>query len=132
MRLDVAAAVMHDGAGRILLAERPAGKHLAGMWEFPGGKLEAGETVEAALARELAEELGINAQRFAPLLVLPWQYDDTALCLHALRVLDWRGEARPLEGQRLRWGLPQRVDPRELAPADRVILEAVCRLPEVS
>ena len=120
--MHVMAGLLLDGRGRVLLAQRPAGKHLAGFWEFPGGKLEAGETPLAALARELREELGIDLQQAEPLIRVPWQYDERELLLDAWRVLSWRGEPRSLEAQPLQWVLPASVDPMILAPADRVIL----------
>ena len=120
--MHVMAGLLLDGRGRVLLAQRPAGKHLAGFWEFPGGKLEAGETPLAALARELREELGIDLQQAEPLIRVPWQYDERELLLDAWRVLSWRGEPRSLEAQPLQWVLPASIDPMILAPADRVIL----------
>ena len=120
--MHVMAGVLLDGTGRVLLAQRPAGKHLAGFWEFPGGKLEAGETPLAALARELLEELGIHVRSAEALIRLPWRYGDRELLLDAWRVSSWRGEPRSLEAQPLQWMLPARVDSMILAPADRVIL----------
>ena len=120
--MHVMAGLLLDGRGRVLLAQRPAGKHLAGFWEFPGGKLEAGETPLAALARELCEELGIELRQAEPLIRVPWQYDERELLLDAWRVLSWRGEPRSLEAQPLQWVLPASIDPMILAPADRVIL----------
>ncbi len=120
--MHVMAGVLLDDNGCVLLAQRPAGKHLAGFWEFPGGKLEAGETPLAALARELLEELGIHVRDAEPLVCLPWRYEDRELLLDAWRVSSWRGEPRSLEAQPLQWMLPASVDPMILAPADRVIL----------
>ena len=120
--MHVMAGVLLDDTGRVLLAQRPAGKHLAGFWEFPGGKLEAGETPLAALARELREELGIDLQHAEPLIRVPWRYDERELLLDAWRVSSWRGEPCSLEAQPLQWLLPASVDPMLLAPADRVIL----------
>ncbi len=120
--MHVMAGVLLDGAGRVLLAQRPAGKHLAGFWEFPGGKLEAGEAPLAGLARELLEELGIHVRGAEALIRLPWRYGDRELLLDAWRVSSWRGEPRSLENQPLQWLLPASVDPVLLAPADRVIL----------
>ncbi len=126
--LHVLAGALRDRAGRVLLAERPAGKHLAGLWEFPGGKLEPGETPLAALARELDEELGIALVEAAPLIRVPWRYHERELLLDAWCVTQWRGEPRSLEGQGLQWCLPAQADPATLAPADRAILQAL-RLP---
>jgi len=123
--MHVMAGVLLDDNGCVLLAQRPAGKHLAGFWEFPGGKLEAGETPLAALARELLEELGIHVRDAEPLVCLPWRYEHRELLLDAWRVSSWRGEPRSLEAQPLQWMLPASVDPMILAPADRVILAAL-------
>ena len=123
--MHVMAGLLLDTAGRVLLAQRPIGKHLAGFWEFPGGKLEPGETPLEALARELQEELGIGVLGAEPLIQVPWRYDERELLLDAWRVSSWRGEPRPLEGQPLKWQAPAIVDPMILAPADRVILSAL-------
>jgi 8-oxo-dGTP diphosphatase len=125
--LHVMAGVLLDPAGRVLLAQRPAGKHLAGMWEFPGGKLEPGEPPVAGLVRELHEELGIRveAARAMPLIQVPWTYGERDLLLDAWRVGQWRGTPRSMEGQALRWQWPGDIDPAALAPADRLILRAI-------
>lgn len=127
--MHVVAAALIDADGRLLLAQRPPGKHLAGAWEFPGGKLEAGETPLAALARELDEELGVAVEQATPLIRIPWRYNHHELLLDAWRVTRWRGEPRSLEGQALRWQLPIDVNPVQLAPADRPLLQAL-RLPK--
>jgi 8-oxo-dGTP diphosphatase len=126
--MHVMAGVMRDPIGRVLLAQRPAGKHLAGLWEFPGGKLEPGESPLAALARECQEELGVELQRAEPLIRVPWQYGERTLLLDTWQILEWRGTPQSLEGQALQWQQPARVDPALLAPADRSILQAL-RLP---
>ncbi|MGN6329922.1 MAG: NUDIX domain-containing protein, partial [Rhodanobacter sp.] len=126
--MHVVAAALIDTGGRLLLAQRPPGKHLAGAWEFPGGKLEAGETPLAALARELREELGVVVEQAVPLVRIPWRYDQRELLLDAWRVTRWRGEPQSLEGQALRWQRPTGVDPAQHAPADRPLLQAL-RLP---
>ena len=125
--MHVMAGVLLDTAGRVLLAQRPAGKHLAGFWEFPGGKLEPGETPLAALARELQEELGIDVLDAEPLIRVPWRYEERELLLDAWRISSWRGEPQSLEGQPLQWLAPAAVEPLTLAPADRVILTALRR-----
>jgi 8-oxo-dGTP diphosphatase len=103
----------------------PGGQTPGGILGVPGGKLEAGETPLAALARELLEELGIHVRSAEALIRLPWRYGDRELLLDAWRVSSWRGEPRSLEAQPLQWMLPARVDPMILAPADRVILAAL-------
>ncbi len=128
--MHVVAAVMIDAAGRVLLAQRPPGKHLAGLWEFPGGKLEPGESPAQAMARELHEELGIELDPAvpSPLIRVPWRYGERDLLLDAWSVRQWRGEPASLEGQALRWLAPADIDPQGLTPADRPILQAL-RLP---
>ena len=122
------AGVLVDPAGRVLLAQRPAGKHLAGMWEFPGGKLEPGETAQAGLARELREELGIETGPGEPLTRVPWAYGEKRLLLDAWLLRRWEREPLALEHAALQWADPHTVDLALLAPADRAILQAV-RLP---
>ncbi len=126
--MHVMAGVLRDAHGRVLLAQRPAGKHLAGMWEFPGGKLEPGELPFAALKRELHEELGIVVQRADPMIRVPCHYPQRSLLLDVWRCDLWEGEPQSMEGQALQWLAPARVDPAMLAPADRWILQAL-RLP---
>jgi 8-oxo-dGTP diphosphatase len=120
--IHVVAGILIDASGRLLLAQRPPGKHLAGMWEFPGGKCEPGEPAEAALVRELREELGIEAEPAGRVLLVPWDDGDKRIALDAIRVARWRGDPRPCEGQALRWEHPDRCDPAALAPADRPVL----------
>ena len=127
-RLHVMAGVLCDAQGRVLLTERPAGKHLAGLWEFPGGKLEPGESPEDGLARELHEELGIRLSGATPLIALPWEYGALSLLLDTWRVDAWVGEPRSLEGQALAWHLPAMVDAQRLAPADRAILQLLLKV----
>ncbi|QRN55752.1 Nudix family hydrolase [Dyella caseinilytica] len=130
--MHVMAGVLRDAQGRVLLAQRPEGKHLAGMWEFPGGKLEPGEQPQHALVRELREELGIQADlaQSVPLIRVPWRYGERGLLLDAWQFTQWQGTPVSLEGQALQWVLPSAVDPTILAPADRPILQAL-RLPSM-
>ena len=128
--LHVMAGILRDAAGRVLLAQRPPGKHLAGMWEFPGGKIEPGESPWHALVRELREELGIDVEDGQPLIRIPWRYEKGELCLDAWLVERWDGEPTSLEGQALQWAEPHAVDLAMLAPADRPILQAL-RLPAI-
>ena len=127
--IHVAAAVLIDRRGRILIAQRPAGKHLAGSWEFPGGKIEPGETRTTALARELKEELGVTIERPRPLLRLRHAYPYGEVLLDVWVVRRYRGEPRGLDGQALQWCSHRELSDAELLPADRPIVEAL-RLPE--
>ncbi|MDE2272212.1 MAG: 8-oxo-dGTP diphosphatase MutT, partial [Xanthomonadaceae bacterium] len=126
--IDVAAGVLVDARGRVLLMQRLPGKHLAGMWEFPGGKVEPGEPIGRALVRELDEELGIEVLASAPLISLPWHYPEKSVRLHALRVTAWRGELRAREGHPLRWMAVGDMDMAAMPPADVPIVAAL-RLP---
>src|SRR3990172_12274414 len=101
----VAAVALVDPDGRVLIAKRPEGKPLAGLWEFPGGKVEAGERPEAALIRELREELGIDVSEacLAPLTFASHAYDDFHLLMPLYVCRRWQGEVRPQENQALRW-----------------------------
>ncbi|PWE29549.1 (deoxy)nucleoside triphosphate pyrophosphohydrolase [Pararhodobacter marinus] len=101
----VSAVALIDADGRVLLAQRPEGKSMAGLWEFPGGKVEPGETPEAALIRELHEELGIETWRscLAPLTFASHSYDDFHLLMPLFACRRWEGIVTPREGQRLAW-----------------------------
>lgn len=111
----VAAVCLTNTAGEILLAQRPEGKSMAGLWEFPGGKTKDGETPEFALCRELEEELGIETREccFAPLGFASHSYDDFHLLMPLYVCRMWKGEPQPLEGQTLAW-----VKPNDLAKYD--------------
>ncbi|MBN8481527.1 MAG: NUDIX domain-containing protein, partial [Xanthomonadales bacterium] len=121
----VVAAVLRDARGRVLLARRPAGKVHAGLWEFPGGKVEAGEEGLAALSRELDEELGIEVLAARPLLAIP--HEDIVLDVWEVPAFAGRPHAR--EGQAFAWIDPARVDAASMPPADRPVLTAL-RLPD--
>ena len=116
----VAAAAIFDGEGRILLAQRPAGKSMAGLWEFPGGKVEAGETPRAALARELKEELQIvvNEADLESLNLASFDYPEFHLLMPLFKVSDWVGEPVALEGQTLEWVMPKDLERYPAPPAD--------------
>ena len=110
--VDVAVGVLIDAAGRFLLTSRPPGKVYAGYWEFPGGKLEPGETVAAALRRELHEELGITIGAAEPWQTELMDYPHARVRLHFCKVREWRGEMQMREGQRMAWEqLPVSVAP---------------------
>jgi len=127
--LHVAAAVVIDRRGRVLIAQRPAGKHMAGAWEFPGGKIEPGETRRQGLARELAEEVGITIEHPRPLMRLEHAYPGRAVLLDVFVVRRYHGKPRSLDGQALRWCDRKALREARLLPADRPILAAL-RLPE--
>jgi len=116
----VVAAALIDAQGRVLLAQRPANKSLGGLWEFPGGKVEPGESPEAALARELKEELGIDAApaAFAPLDFASHAYAAFHLLMPLYLLRTWQGEPRPLEAQALAWAKPQELGSYAMPPAD--------------
>jgi len=116
----VAAVALVDADGRVLLAQRPPGKSMAGLWEFPGGKVDEGETPEAALVRELKEELGIDTAEscLAPIAFASHSYETFHLLmpLYAARV--WKGTPTPMEGQQLAWVKPVRMADYPMPPAD--------------
>ncbi|QGW64141.1 Nudix family hydrolase [Lysobacter soli] len=123
--VEVVAGVIRDARGRVLLARRTEGRDLAGLWEFPGGKHEPGESAEAALARELHEELGIEVDIGAPLINVPQRYPDKRLRLDVRSIAAWRGHARGLEGQALVWVPPQKLASYAMPPADRPVVAAL-------
>jgi len=116
----VSAVALIDPDGRVLLAQRPEGKSLAGLWEFPGGKVEPGESPEAALIRELHEELGIEtkASCLAPLTFASHSYDDFHLLMPLFACRRWEGMATGREGQRLAWVRPEKLRDYPMPPAD--------------
>jgi len=116
----VSAVALIDGDGRVLLAERPEGKSMAGLWEFPGGKVEPGETPEAALIRELHEELGIDTWQscLAPLTFASHTYEDFHLLMPLFACRKWNGIVSAQEGQRLTWVRPARLREYPMPPAD--------------
>ena len=116
----VAACALIDADGRVLLAQRPAGKSMAGLWEFPGGKVEPGETPEACLIRELHEELGIETWRscLAPLTFASHGYEDFHLLMPLFACRKWTGTATSREGQALKWVRPNALRDYPMPPAD--------------
>jgi len=121
----VVAGVIRDARGRILLARRTDGRDLSGLWEFPGGKVETGETPEAALARELREELGIEATAGAPLIEVPQRYPHKRLRLDVREIASWSGTPRGLDGQALAWVPPHKLVEYPMPPADRPVVAAL-------
>jgi len=126
----VAAAVLQRGDGKVLLAQRLPGTPYPGYWEFPGGKLEAGESPRDALARELHEELGVEVTRAAPWLTRRYLYAHADVELNFFRVFRWHGEPRGRDGQALAWQIPGALEVEPLLPANAAILRAL-ELPAV-
>lgn len=116
----VSAVALIDADNRVLLAQRPEGKSLAGLWEFPGGKVEAGESPEAALIRELKEELGIDTREscLAPLAFASHGYEAFHLLMPLYACRRWEGQAIPREGQVLKWVHPRDMGAYPMPPAD--------------
>ncbi len=116
----VAAAALVDPDGRVLIAQRPEGKSMAGLWEFPGGKVEAGETPEQALVRELHEELGIRTATscLAPIAFASHGYEKFHLLMPVFACRKWDGVPRPREGQSLKWVAPNDLSRFPMPPAD--------------
>src|SRR5688572_5516121 len=123
--VEVLAGVITDASGRILLARRTEGRDLAGLWEFPGGKRERDETPEAALARELAEELGIQIDIGEPVIAVPQAYPHKRLRLDVRHVSAWRGTPRGHEGQALAWVPRHKLPSYAMPPADRPVVAAL-------
>jgi 8-oxo-dGTP diphosphatase len=128
--LTVSCAVLVNDAGHVLVADRPAGKDMAGLWEFPGGKVEPLESPEAALVRELREELGIETATscLAPCGFASHAYDRVQLVLLAFAIRKWRGTPAPREGQRLMWVPVNGLFRLEMPPADRPLLGQIAAI----
>jgi 8-oxo-dGTP diphosphatase len=126
--IHVVAAALFDSCGQVLIAERPPGKHLSGRWEFPGGKINPGETERAALTRELAEELGIALRAAHPLMHLAHDYDDRRVEISLWIVEDFAGVPRGLDAQALKWVLPEKLCAEDMLAADVPFVAALQRL----
>lgn len=120
----VVAVALVDADGRVLLAQRPEGKSMAGLWEFPGGKVEPGENPEDTLIRELHEELGIEVKAacLAPLTFASHRYEDFHLLMPLYVCRRWTGDVRGREGQALRWVRPTRLRDYPMPPADEPLI----------
>ncbi len=123
--LRVVAAAVFDPDQRVLLAERPAGKHMAGWWEFPGGKVGARETDEQALVRELREELGVESHVHGRIISMTHEYPDRIVDLVLLHASILDGEPRGLDGQKLKWVDCQSLGSERLLPADLPLIPAL-------
>lgn len=128
--IEVAVGIVEDAEGRVLIGQRPEGKAYAGYWEFPGGKIEPGESVAQALARELNEELGLQTEACAPLLTLVHRYPEYTVRLHIRRVDRFSGEAWSREAQQLAWVPKQELHTWKLLQADGPVVQAICRPPD--
>jgi 8-oxo-dGTP diphosphatase len=126
----VAACALVDVDDRVLLARRPEGKSMAGLWEFPGGKVDEDETPEAALIRELREELAIDVTQacLAPFTFASHAYDDFHLLMPLYVCRRWHGTVTPLEGQELAWVRPVRMNRYPMPPADEPLVAMLCDL----
>ena len=120
----VAAVALIDGDGRVLIAQRPEGKSMAGLWEFPGGKVRPGELPETALVRELQEELGLDITEtcLAPFTFASHAYDDFHLLMPLYLCRVWNGIPEPKEGQTLKWVRPERLGDYPMPPADKPLV----------
>ena len=129
LKLVVAVALI-DADGRVLLARRPAGKEMAGLWEFPGGKLHDGENPEQALIRELREELGIevNGDCLAPYTFASHAYERFHLLMPLYVCRKWQGTVTPLEGQELKWVKAKNLGDYPMPPADLPLIAMLCDL----
>ena len=129
--IHVVAGAIADAEGRVLIAQRPRGRHMAGRWEFPGGKLGAGEDPYAGLQRELTEELGVTVREARPLIRLHHEYPDRRVLLDVWLVTSYDGEPQALDAQALAWAHPDELPKHDLLEADRPIVTAL-RLPRLA
>ncbi len=123
--IHVVAGALFDSQGRILIAQRPPGKHMAGGWEFPGGKVESGEQPLDGLKRELREELGVEVLEAAPLIAYEHGYSDRRVLLDLWLVSRYSGEPRSVEGQPLQWVMIDELETVGLLEADRPMIPAL-------
>ena len=129
--IHVVAGAIADAEGRVLIAQRPRGRHMAGRWEFPGGKLASGEDPYIGLQRELAEELGVTVREAKPLIRLRHDYPDRRVLLDVWQITAYDGEPQALDAQALAWARPDELPGHDLLEADRAIVTAL-RLPRLA
>lgn len=123
--LEVVAGALFDAEGRVLIAQRPDGKALAGRWEFPGGKIDQGEDARAGLARELREELGVEVHDAERLIRYSHAYPDRVVRLDLWLVTSWSGDPRGLDGQALKWVSPAHLEFEDILEADQPMIDAL-------
>ncbi len=124
-RLEVVAGILRDASGRVLITERIDDGPFHGLWEFPGGKIGVEETREAALARELSEEIGVQPLVSEHFMRLQHEYPDRHVSIDFFLVTHWQNEPTGLEGQELRWVKTENLDAEQLLPADLPVVEAL-------
>jgi 8-oxo-dGTP diphosphatase len=123
--VDVSAGILADDEGRVLITQRLGDGPMHGLWEFPGGKIAAGESAESALVRELCEEISVDVLHYASFMSVEHDYPDRSVRLQFFIVDAWQGEAVGVEGQRIRWVLPAEIDPDSILPADKPVIAAL-------
>ena len=128
LSINVAAGILTDDLGRVLIAQRPAGTHQAGWWEFPGGKINASESAYEGLVRELAEEIGVTVNAAQELLTYTHEYPERFVTLHVFNVTDYSGRPTGVEGQALRWEPVSSLMQAGLLPADLPIVDALRKM----
>ncbi|MBI1736732.1 MAG: (deoxy)nucleoside triphosphate pyrophosphohydrolase [Candidatus Rokubacteria bacterium] len=126
--IEVAAALIRDGAGRYLITQRRRGSHLEGLWEFPGGKRDVDESLEACLRRELTEELAATFTVGEKVETIHWEYPDRTVILHFYRCALESGTIEPLEEQAMAWVEPERLPEYAFPPADRALIDRLSEL----
>jgi 8-oxo-dGTP diphosphatase len=127
--LDVTAGIIRDEAGRYLITQRRRGSHLEGLWEFPGGKRDAGESLPACLRRELIEELGATFDVGDEIATVEWEYPDRTVVLHFFACRLASGSIEPRESQAMIWVEPDRLADYDFPPADRALIESLAGSP---